>query len=274
MTDLNTVRLAPLLSAFFLIATINTNAQKLPQKQNKSINAPVDIKIDGKITESESDFQAYNSANRIFYTISNDDTNLYLTICSKDVKGCQKILNAGVTFTIKSLFSTKEKVKDVSIIYPAIESKINFQHEKITTTPVRYNQMKKDAVSSQKLSDFIASTNQQLTSFYKEIQIAGIKEISDPVISIYNNTGVKANMSFNENMECNYELKIPLRYLTSKFNGNGTFKYNIKLNGEPTITSAKTLEPPSMPTKNQDGELLYLYNTTDITGEYTLATKL
>lgn len=55
-----------------------TFAQKLPGVQTSSLWAPENLKIDGKTTEWNGTFQAYNKAADIFYTISNDDKNIGL----------------------------------------------------------------------------------------------------------------------------------------------------------------------------------------------------
>ena len=61
-----------------LVSTISlvVHAQKLPNKQEISFQAPTNIKIDGKASEWNNQFLAYNNATDIYYTIANDDKNL------------------------------------------------------------------------------------------------------------------------------------------------------------------------------------------------------
>jgi len=61
----------------FLMIGFFANAQKLPEVQTVNLRAPAGIKIDGKPTEWDSKFQAYNKSTNAFYTIANDDDNLY-----------------------------------------------------------------------------------------------------------------------------------------------------------------------------------------------------
>jgi len=91
------------------IASI-ANAQKQPQVQEVSIRAPDNVKIDGKITEWPNPFQtvknndiylsAYNSSSRVYYTVANDDKNLYFVIRGLGTGVANKMLAGGLTITI------------------------------------------------------------------------------------------------------------------------------------------------------------------------------
>jgi len=77
-------------------------AQNLPNAQQRSLWAPATIKIDGKPTEWNNQFQAYNHATDILYTISNDNDNLYLIIQASKPRIIDKIIDVGVTFIINT----------------------------------------------------------------------------------------------------------------------------------------------------------------------------
>ena len=49
-----------ILSILFAVITFTATAQKLPNVQATSLRAPANIKIDGKATEWNDKFQAYN----------------------------------------------------------------------------------------------------------------------------------------------------------------------------------------------------------------------
>src|ERR1700761_303273 len=101
---------------------VTASAQKLPNVQTASLRAPANMKIDGKATEWNNQFQAYNHATDIFYTISNDDSKLYLTVRATDKQVMNKILRGGVTFTVQP--SGKKTDKDgISITYPLFDQK-------------------------------------------------------------------------------------------------------------------------------------------------------
>ncbi len=251
-----------------LLFAVTANAQKLPSKQQVSILAPANIKIDGKATEWGDNFQAYNNASRVFYTIANDNNNLYLALRMDGVRANTKALSGGITFTISPITKLKE-IKNISVTYPAVVNRQNNMHETIQGSSSRFRTLKKDGANIDKLNALVKLTNEQIAGFFKEIQIAGIKEISDPLISIYNTNGIKCIVMFNDQMEYIYELAIPLKYIETAVK-DGQFRYNIKLNAAATIATGAP-GPPMFSGANADPELLYQTSPTDFGGEYTLA---
>jgi hypothetical protein len=89
-----------LLSLILIVPTITIGQKKLPKVQQSSIFAPKDITIDGKANEWDQVYQAYHPTNRIFYTISNDNENLYLIITATEAVAIKKMIVDGLTFTI------------------------------------------------------------------------------------------------------------------------------------------------------------------------------
>jgi len=88
---------------FFSLSTLilfNGYAQKLPNKQEASLRAPANIKIDGQATEWNNKYQAYNNATEVFYTIANDDDNLYLIIHARKSRIIEKMMEGGISFTV------------------------------------------------------------------------------------------------------------------------------------------------------------------------------
>ena len=64
----------------FSCVILSAAAQKLPKVQRASLYAPENIKVDGMLNEWDDKLQAYNYATDVYYTISNDDKNLYITL--------------------------------------------------------------------------------------------------------------------------------------------------------------------------------------------------
>src|SRR6202012_131420 len=83
----------------FLLLIITANAQKLPGKQEESVRSPGNIKIDGRAVEWGGQFAAYNKSTQLFYIVSNNDDNLYLTVQATDSATIQRIIAHGLTFT-------------------------------------------------------------------------------------------------------------------------------------------------------------------------------
>ncbi len=240
-------------------------AQKLPDKQQGSILAPANVKIDGKTTEWGNKLQAYNNVNRVFYTMANDADNLYLTIRLDDEGAIRKVIYGGITFSVIATGKSKEKI---AVTYPTVISGFrNDNYETIQDSHGRYRMLKRDGATTDKLNEMVKSTNKQIASYFKQIQVAGIKEITDPLIPIYNAENIKTVAAFNDQMQYVYEMAIPLKFIKPLIN-NGMLKYNIKLNSRPTI---KTNAPPMPNYNGTDIELLYENHPSDFSGEYTLA---
>ena len=258
----------------FSIVVFAAHAQKLPKVQNTSVRAPENIKIDGELTEWNGQFQAYNRGNHIYYTVSNDDNNLYLTAHMDDIVGSGKIFKGELTFTIVP--STK-KADKLSITFPAIPKRRTTEIEQIGDGPLVYKILKSDTVGNKlKIDSLISLSNNLIQKVYSQIQVTGIPGINDSLVSVYNTQGIKVGASVDRRMRYNYELAIPLRYLNAIINNSKSFKYNIKLNANSTVEAKgfQSFAPPMLNvTPQSDPDGLFLNYTTDFSGEYPLAKK-
>ena len=99
-----------------LLFSIIANAQRLPKIQTTSVLAPADIKIDGKPTEWNNKFQAFNRTTEVYYTLSNSATKLYLTIQSNERRIIRKIISNGITLTI--LADPKQNKDGLAVTFP------------------------------------------------------------------------------------------------------------------------------------------------------------
>ena len=264
------------LSYIFLIITLLitaiANAQKLPPIQTISLRAPSDIKVDGKLDEWGGKLQADNHVNRIFYTVSNDDEKLYLSILITDHHASEKLFNGGLTFTI-SHSTTNERKKDVHnsvITYPLTNRNIN---PKLRGYFMAF--VNSDNRSTTHLDSLVELENNSVKEALTKIQVTGLKAgIDDTILPIDNKQGVNACLLFSKGMVCTYELAIPLKYLGLSVNDPVKFSYNIKLNGDVLYDSANA--PPPPPTA-ADGEVShdieFVTDATDFWGEYILAKK-
>src|ERR1700761_4512772 len=108
-----------IICAGFLFITVSAHAQKLSNIQETGIRAPAVIKIDGKLNEWGY-LQAYNKAANIYYTMANDDKNLYFIMKSTDQVINNKFLAGGVDITINT--TGKKKEKDAYVVeYPLVD---------------------------------------------------------------------------------------------------------------------------------------------------------
>jgi len=245
---------------FILLNSAAAYGQKLPSKQQGSILAPATIKIDGKATEWDNKFQAYNNATDVFYTLANNDEVLYLIIQARERDVVDKILRGGITLTVNHTIN-KNDGGAISITYPILRD--DAASNVLNTFARKSNEHR----GADKKSINVDALNQTFDAKSKLIQIAGIKTITDDAISIYNENGIKASAKFDDQLSYTYELAIPLKYLMLPDNGANKFSYHIKVN-EPAAMSRpnnSSVPPPPMLTTS--------IATTDFWGEYKLAKK-
>jgi hypothetical protein len=195
-------------------------AQKTESVQVGNLWAPANTKIDGKLTEWGNTLQAYNKTVKLWYTIANDDKNIYLAIKSTDLDNNNKILAGGISFTLNT--TGKKKDKDAFIItFPTPP------HTGTRGGRSRRGFGQQDAPDT---AAIIAQQKQTLAAS-KEISAIGFKDITDTLISIYNEYSIKAVANIDDKGVFVYELAIPLKLLDAAPGDQKEIAYNIKLNG-------------------------------------------
>lgn len=206
----------------FIVANVAI-AQKLPNIQATSLHAPANIKVDGRATEWNNQFQAYNKATDVFYTIANDNNKLYLTLQATDEYIIKKIIWGRVVFSINRL-AKKKDANTITITYPNIKRterpNINFKE-----TP---KLIEGNKASIARADSFSNLANKSLTEKAKIIKVTGIKTL-DTLISIYNTDGIKTAIRFDNKMVYTYELAIDLKLLGLTANNTDKFYYNLML---------------------------------------------
>ncbi len=261
--------------------TIKLAAQNLPGVQTTSLRAPANIKIDGIASEWNSQFQAYNHATDIFYTISNNDETLFLTVKAAEPNVIYKIMGGGISFIIDD--PQKKSDKDgVMINFPAFDKKSrpSFSLRKKGEIPPRPE-------FADKVADSIKTVNNaKLLKSSKWIMVTGVKGL-DTMQSVYNNEGIEAMGLFDNKKAYTCEIAIPLKYLNLSVTGHSKFAYHILLNSGKNKFAGIMMGPATSGT-NGDGTPMNreqldaitarirsvedsIYATTDFWGEYTLA---
>jgi len=257
MKNLKLIAITFLLPLFINICEVN--AQSLPTIQKVSVRAPANLKIDGKATEWGDKFQANNKATDVYYTLSNDDENLYLVVQSKLLDVSNKILMGSITLTINHTLS-KHDMAAMAITYPDFEGNGRADAANMLARKENEKRDAKDGIIS------VDDMNKLMDAKSKTIKTYGVKAITDNVISVYNQEGLKAAAQFDKDLAYTYELAIPLKYLALPNNGADGFTYNIKINGPDEKPVPHTSAPgPPMP--------MTATAPTDFWGEYTLAKK-
>jgi len=281
-------KIAPAILSGFI--SIGANAQKLPGVQPAiGLRAPANIKIDGKTTEWDDKFQAHNRATDIFYTLSNDDTHLYLIVQATVPDVINKIIGGGITFTIQKS-GKKDDKGGISITYP-IFTRDNRPALGINRTVSIENGVTKTQTTQDALTDsVIAVRNKQLADKSKYVGVSGIPGI-DSLISVYNENGIRTGQAINSKAAYTYELAIDLKTLGISAADAPKFAYHIMLNGlaKPVMTvkiqnadgtvTTNTSAVQSPEASDMIAKMMAamgggdLFSPTDFWGEYTLARK-
>ncbi len=219
-----------LTSALPFIAT----AQKLPDSQDKSLRAPKGVKVDGKADEWGT-LQAFNKNTEIAYTMANDDSTLYFVVQSATPNIIGKILRGGITLTLNT--EGKKREKDaVSVTFPVPADAVQRTDSRAgggvvlgggggggrtgTITVVSGGSslgggaVAGDAATIKRRRDSIAFVNNTKSiEKAKDVKVKGIAAITDSLLSIYNEEGIKARSTYVKDGVYTYELAIPLKYL-------------------------------------------------------------
>lgn len=190
------------------------SAQKLPSVQKDAVYAPK-VKTDGKATEWGDKFSAHNNATGLFYTLANDEENLYLLMRTDQYSSVKKAFYNGITLSIKGA----DKRSEAKITYPLVAMT---DHTEIVL-PLYDKQARTDSI--------LPVVNEWIGKAAKKIAVAGLKDITEPDISVYNDLGIKAAALIDANRAATFEIQIPLKHIRHLINADGSFDYSIMVNG-------------------------------------------
>ena len=246
-----------LFTAQLILVAHTVKCQNLPGVQKGSMYT-TNIKVDGVATELGNNFKAFNKATDIYYTMANDEDNLYLIVQTKYNDITDKILRGGITLTISQ---TKNKKEFTSITFPDLNSSDESLITNMFARKVIVKREKKGADVE------VDDLNKTFEAHSKLIKIFTNKENADAEISVYNEEGIRAASKFNSQLVYTYELSVPIKFLSLPANGAEKFSYNIKINPPADNVMVHGTGPPSPP--------IAISSTapTDFSGEYILAVK-
>ena len=287
---MKTIFLKPIFSILlFGCAFLNGVAQKLPNVQQKSLRAPANVKIDAVLNEWSNNLQAHNNHTDVFYTMANDDKNLYLVIKSVDQTNNNKIMAGGINLTVNTAGKQMEKGA-YTIVFPFIDITTYRSQMRMVTMPspiaggddIRMGVGPGASAPGPVDPAALAEMRKEIKSTVKEIKMLGFSaDIADTIISIYNELNIKTALDYDDKGNLVYEMAIPLKYFHLSTAKAGEFAYNIKLNG----LSAMRRPGPNMdgPPRGGGGEMhpdagppsggpmQAMVSPTDFWGKYTLA---
>lgn len=264
-----------ILSFFITIACVTANAQKLPNKQEVSLKAPANVKIDGKATEWGTELQAYNPATELLYTLANDEQNLYLVVQTKTKAIVEKLFNGGISLFFDNI-SNPGKTTRAVVSYSAIS-----KADKKLVDKARYDTTANKTIVA----------NKAIAAAVKTIAVKNLDGIAGDVISVYNEYGISAAGYLSDNNTYTCEVAIPLKNLKSFINNKSALHYTLQSNAMPVnslsmningvpiediTASAVAMENVNMMLQ---GNYMYagsirirdLMTDTNVSGEYVLA---
>ncbi|QKJ31662.1 hypothetical protein HQ865_18460 [Mucilaginibacter mali] len=257
-------------------------AQKLPNIQEANLRAPIGIKIDGRAKEWKDSLHAYNKATQVYYTISNDDENLYLTVKADKPRVITKIIDVGITFIVnKGGKKGSEAKEDMSVTYPMLDfapgqqilwyagSRVRSE----VAVPAFLQEHDTTRYSNQHVDSLIAIANTLLGNHAKNIDVRGMPGIKDTLLSVYNEERIRTVARFGNDGVYTYELAIPLKYLGLDVNVPQKFSYSVHLENRlthPKRGMRSTYIYPNGIVTDIDQDL---DSTTDFWAYYTLAGK-
>lgn len=215
---------------FCLLCGTQTFAQKLPDVQKEGLRAPADLKIDGQLTEWAA-MAAYNKVVVLYYTIANDDENLYLAVKSDNTLITSKILAGGFALSINT--TAKKQKEAITVTYPFIEdddmnrAMMNFAIKGLNNGDAKMAPDQEQDITAKRKAGR-AVINRQILNLFKFIKLKGIKQIADKQIPIYNELGIKVAAKIDSQGDYICEMAVPLKYLNLP-NNTAAINYNIKL---------------------------------------------
>lgn len=165
--------------------------------------------IDGILSDWTDSLDLYSSETKLYYSIANDQENIYIAVKNTSAENLSKILARGISFTANY---ERNKKNPPTITFPILDR-----------TPGK-KQIETEEPDPKEIQ-------RRIISKIKEIRVEGFDELVDGGISLYNTYGIKAAMSFDENNDMIQELAIPLSLLGIKFESIDLITYRIRVNG-------------------------------------------
>lgn len=258
------------LTILVVLAFTTAHSQKLPNKQETSVKAPANVKIDGKVTEW-GNFKAYNNATGLFYTLANDEQNLYLILKAGDKRIIPKIFGAGISLFFNNINSTNETSRG-TVTYWAFPKERRFA----------IDEMMKDTVAND-----MNAINKAISAALKTVVVKNLDDVKGDSLSVYNEYGIMAAGFLGNTNTYTCEIAIPLKHLKSFINNKSALSYTLQanavsLNSLKVVMNGKVVEnaaasPQMMEMLNRmnqsdsGGGFREMMNDTNVSGEYTLA---
>jgi hypothetical protein len=205
-----------LISIIMLTAFSLCNAQSQPA-QAKLQAPPANIIIDGDIKEWGDSLRYYNAEKKINYSLANNKDTLYMAIRTNDRTEQERILRAGLTFSI----DTKGKKKE--------SYSLTFPLDLNGSIPLSAIQKDDNGDVSQQERDEL--TQERLTTL-RGIRVVGFdKDIEGDMITTSNTYGIQMAINYDDKDYLVCEAAIPLKFFHADDLTKNEWAFNFKING-------------------------------------------
>jgi len=213
-----------LFSRWFGICTIQMAIASLCYAQSKTVSnklqpPPPGITIDGDLKDWGDSLRFYNSDKQLYYTLANDQDNLYMAIRINDRSQQIRVLRAGLTLSIDTRGKKKESF---SITFPVGD--------------LSQNDPAQSAADLQAAGGDVTQENRdelmraRLTKL-REIRVSGFKDIEGETITTSNTYGIKTAIDYDKDGYLVYEAAIPLKFFHADDLAKNEWAFNFKING-------------------------------------------
>jgi YD repeat-containing protein len=186
------------------------------QKTATLLPPPKNIIIDGDIKEWGDSLRYYNTEKQINYAIANDKDNLYVAVRIEDRREQNKILKAGLTFSIDPKGKKKETYS------------ITFPLNVAGGTPALNIKNEDNGQITQQERDELA---QERITTLRGIKVEGFKDVEGDMITTSNTYGFKTAVNYDDAGYLVCEASIPLSFFHINDVTKEEWAFNIKING-------------------------------------------
>ena len=207
------------------------------------MRAPAALKIDGK-ADDWGKFNAYNGATDVFYNLANTDKYVYLIVQTTNYNITNKVIRGGVTLTVNT--NADKTGSGTAITFPLAEP----EELREIIQAMRDVSDNTDAGQDESLTSI---ANKKLAAGLKLLKATGFINMSDSLLSVYNEQGIRAAAALSNKNILTCEFEIPIALLNLK---GDKFSYNIKLNG-PKLR--RTVVPVYIPELEDKGAPLHVF---------------
>jgi hypothetical protein len=232
----------PVAILLILLNSLAVTAQKRQKDiQEGSLFLSKPVKVDGRLNDWQDTLQAFNRTALLGYTIANDEKNIYLAVKSPDFINTARILSGGLTLTINTEGKKKED-EAFRITFPIVKAATRGSGERgqgisdqrrtgISGGQRQFDRADQGQRRNKATDSVIMERRKAQLAQFKEIKVAGFKQISDSLISIYNEYGIKVAAGYDIKGSMIYEVAVPMKLLDLTKDSKKELAYNIKING-------------------------------------------